>query len=304
MRIGANAPVEIDRWGRELVDHGSLFFPLACYDDDMTFFDVPWHWHEEMEVILAVQGTLRVRTSAGIFPLQVGEGCFINSGVPHEVVSEEQGPARLHSLVFHSRLIAGSQDSVYWEKYLRPLLRDPDRKTLRFLPQTPWQKQAMDCIARAWDAASQEARGFEFVVREELSRLTLLMTDEIARPRQAYTSRQIRSMQRVENMMKFIREHYAQEISVSEIAQSAALSQSECIRCFRETLGITPFRLVRQVRLGRAMELLAETEEKLESIALQCGFRDVSYFVRAFREEKGCTPGSFRRQCRTLTGDD
>ena len=42
----------------------------------------------------------------------------------------------------------------------------------------------------------------------------------------------------------------------------------------------------------------------MESIALQCGFRDVSYFVRAFREEKGCTPGSFRRQCRTLTGGD
>lgn len=304
MKIEAMYPMETDRWGRELTTHGSLFFPLACYDDDMTFLDVSWHWHEELEVILAVQGTLRVRTSAGTFLLREGEGCFLNTGVPHEVVNAGEGPARLHSLVFHSRLISGSQDSVYWEKYLLPLLRDPERKLLRFLPDISWQKQAMDSIARAWEAAAQEPRGFEFTAREELSRLVLLLTDEITRPRQAYTSRQIRSMERVERMMEFIREHYAREISVAEIARSVALSQSECIRCFRETLGITPFRLVRQVRLGRAMELLAETEEKMESIALQCGFRDVSYFVRAFREEKGCTPGSFRRQCRTLTGCD
>ena len=191
MKIEAMCPMETDRWGRELATHGSLFFPLACYDDDMTFLDVSWHWHEELEVILAVQGTLRVRTSAGTFLLQEGEGCFLNTGVPHEVVNAGEGPARLHSLVFHSRLIAGSQDSVYWEKYLLPLLRDPERKLLRFLPDIPWQKQAMDSIARAWEAAAQEPRGFEFTAREELSRLVLLLTDEITRPRQAYTSRQI-----------------------------------------------------------------------------------------------------------------
>ena len=152
--------------GQELATHGSLFFPLACYDDDMTFLDVSWHWHEELEVILAVQGTLRVRTSAGTFLLQEGEGCFLNTGVPHEVVNAGEGPARLHSLVFHSRLISGSQDSVYWEKYLLPLLRDPERKLLRFLPDISWQKQAMDSIARAWEAAAQEPRGFEFTARE------------------------------------------------------------------------------------------------------------------------------------------
>ena len=64
-------------------------------------------------MILAVQGTLQVRTSAGTFLLQEGEGCFLNTGVPHEVANAGEGPARLHSLVFHSRLIAGSQDSVY-----------------------------------------------------------------------------------------------------------------------------------------------------------------------------------------------
>ena len=55
----------------------------------------------------------------------------------------------------------------------------------------------------------------------------LLLTDEITRPRQAYTSRQIRSMERVERMMEFIREHYAREISVAEIARSVALSQRD-----------------------------------------------------------------------------
>ena len=40
MKIEAMCPMETDRWGRELATHGSLFFPLACYDDDMTLLDV------------------------------------------------------------------------------------------------------------------------------------------------------------------------------------------------------------------------------------------------------------------------
>ena len=39
--------------GRELAQHGSPMFPIACYAEDMTADSVAWHWHEEFEYILS-----------------------------------------------------------------------------------------------------------------------------------------------------------------------------------------------------------------------------------------------------------
>ena len=52
---------------------------------------------------------------------------FINAGVLHADWPLAAGRCRLHSVVFHPRLVGGSPDSVFWQKYLQPLLTDPSR---------------------------------------------------------------------------------------------------------------------------------------------------------------------------------
>ena len=38
--------VVADGEGRELVQHGSAMFPIACYEEDIKSYSVAWHWHE------------------------------------------------------------------------------------------------------------------------------------------------------------------------------------------------------------------------------------------------------------------
>ena len=84
--------VVADDEGRELVQHGSALFPiacyeerLACYEEDLKSYSVAWHWHEEFEYILAVKGPLAVDVSKARLVLQTGQGVFVNSGVFHAV---------------------------------------------------------------------------------------------------------------------------------------------------------------------------------------------------------------------------
>ena len=42
----------IDESARELLTHGTPAFPIACYHDDLRTEPVPWHWHEELEVLV------------------------------------------------------------------------------------------------------------------------------------------------------------------------------------------------------------------------------------------------------------
>ena len=88
--------VVADGEGRELVQHGSALFPIACYEENLKSYSVAWHWHEEFEYILAVKGPLAVDVSKARLVLQTGQGGFVNSGVFHAV---EQALGRVDVLV-------------------------------------------------------------------------------------------------------------------------------------------------------------------------------------------------------------
>lgn len=90
--------------GRELAQHGSALFPIACYAEDLSSYSVAWHWHEEFEYVLCMKGPLHVDVNKTRLTLQTGQGVFINSGVLHAVEQASEGTALLHSGVFHPRL--------------------------------------------------------------------------------------------------------------------------------------------------------------------------------------------------------
>ena len=81
---------------------------------------------------------------------------------------------------------------------------------------------------------------------------------------------------------------------MERIAASVALSESACLRSFRQMLGITPIQYVNQFRVEKAAELLRSTRLKTGEIGMECGFADGSYFIKTFREIKHCTPKEYR----------
>ena len=81
---------------------------------------------------------------------------------------------------------------------------------------------------------------------------------------------------------------------VEKLAGCVALSESACLRSFRQFLGITPIQYVKQFRVEKAAELLRSTRLKTGEVGLECGFSDASYFIKTFREIKHCTPREYR----------
>ena len=81
---------------------------------------------------------------------------------------------------------------------------------------------------------------------------------------------------------------------MEKLAGCVALSESACLRSFRQFLGITPIQYVKQFRVEKAAELLRSTRLKTGEVGLECGFSDGSYFIKTFREIKHCTPREYR----------
>ena len=86
------------------------------------------------------------------------------------------------------------------------------------------------------------------------------------------------------------------DIRLGKLAREAGLSPYHFLRTFERLTGLTPHQYVLRARLREAGARLAAEPGKILDIALDCGFRDVSNFNRAFRAEFGVSPRVFRRK--------
>ena len=82
---------------------------------------------------------------------------------------------------------------------------------------------------------------------------------------------------------------------MEEIADAAAISIRECLRCFRMSVKQSPMEYLVAYRLRMAKKLLETTDMPVTEVALRCGFNSPSYFTKQFRENFGFTPKAVRK---------
>jgi AraC family transcriptional regulator len=86
--------------------------------------------------------------------------------------------------------------------------------------------------------------------------------------------------------------------SLSRLAQSVGVHPVTLARAFRRSFGCTVGEYVRNLRIERAAQQLADTEQSLAEIALGAGFSDQSHFSNLFRHYTGLSPSQFRKAVR------
>lgn len=288
-----------DASGRELAVHGNALLPAASYEDDLLQWPVSWHWHEELEAgIIAGGGAAILGVGSRRERVKTGQGFFINAGILHNAIPESDAPATIHSIVFHPRLVGGSPESVFWQKYLLPLTQS-DAFEFALLEAGD---SCLESLARAWEAFSNEEEGYEFTLRSGLSQVVYRVFTEAPSRRQHVSEKTLRDNERVKRMLQYIQQNYAEAITIAQIAASAAISKTECLRCFRSVLATTPIQYLKAYRLQIAAGLLETTNLKVSEIGAACGFSEMSYFARSFRQSRGCTPVEYREERARRTG--
>ena len=92
---------------------------------------------------------------------------------------------------------------------------------------------------------------------------------------------------------QYIQTHYTQNFSIEDLARAAHLSPYHMIHVFREEMGVPPHAYLRQIRISKAKELLAQGLP-LADAAQSAGFTDQSHLNRWFKRLWGITPGQYR----------
>jgi AraC-like DNA-binding protein len=170
-------------------------------------------------------------------------------------------------------------------------------------PATPFFPNAVVGDAALADCLSNLHRMFEHP-EAKLARETLLITalveltsrhggaapDSNVRARGPYI---------IAPVLDYLTEHFAEEISLAELAALAGVDRFHLLRAFRRCLGLPPHLYQTQLRLRHAKRLMLAGEPP-SMAAVAAGFADQSHFIRKFKAAYGVTPGQYLGRCNNV----
>ena len=93
--------------------------------------------------------------------------------------------------------------------------------------------------------------------------------------------------------------HFAENLSMGELAAMEHLSESRYRSVFRRQTGFSPSEYRIALRMQHACDLLATTGRSITDISAACGYGDVLYFTRLFKQKIGVPPGEYRSRGRS-----
>jgi AraC-like DNA-binding protein/uncharacterized protein YacL (UPF0231 family) len=127
------------------------------------------------------------------------------------------------------------------------------------------------------------------------------MKDKVIHPyiQELHVTQDVQLKQLVEHVLITIHEKYMKDISLEYCADLHGTYPKKLSLGFKQVTGNTFIDYLTQYRLDKAKQLLIETDEKINDIALQVGYQP-PYFNRIFKKNEGITPGQYREKQRTV----
>lgn len=100
-------------------------------------------------------------------------------------------------------------------------------------------------------------------------------------------------------VLQYMKEHLCHAITTDELSELVHMQPNYFIRRFKSSYGLPPIAYHARLRLYKAMELLASTEDSIDEISHAVGMEDTSYFARFFKKHCKITPSEYRNTFRT-----
>lgn len=290
--------IETNKEGRELTIHGSDDFPCAFYDERFSEFingEVPWHWHDEIEVVLVLEGSTTLEYIGASTVINTGDMVLINAGMLHRLTNHGDIDCRILNVLFKPQILGGVDFGRVYKKYVYPVINNPEFLCYVFNDGHHWHPQIIQEMRLAFQAWQQETLGYEIIMTAALMKTwqQLCHYEPTILSKHGVSSI---GEQRIHSLLSYIHCNYNGNLSVGSISKAAAISESECYRLFKKTLKCTPNQYLLHYRLRKATTLLLNSTQSITDISSQCGFNCSAYFAKQFRLTYNKTPKQFRKE--------
>ena len=283
---------------REKSIHGSLLFPFQCYVQDSIepVMVKNYHWHEEIEWIYTVKGTISIEIDMVTMHIAPGRFICIPSQALHRIITD--GECLYYAFVYKFQFLQFSLYDFCENAYMIPL----ERGEINFQICTDItlleNKEIKNELQAITDAFLGMKEAWQMVVKASLIKIVALMISENKIQTKEYLTlnRNVEKIEQMKILLGYIKEHYHEKIFIRDMADLLHMNETYFCRYFKARLGKTPVEYINNLRIEEAAMLIQETDQRILDICYQVGFDNVSYFIRCFKERKNSTPKQYREK--------
>lgn len=281
---------------KEETIHGSVKFPLAVYKQEADErFVVKLHWHDETEIIFLKKGRFSIDINMRKYKLTGPAFVFVGAGDIHAIAGE--AGCRESAVVFDMKMLSFEYLDGVQQQIIKPLLD----KSMQF-PQIvdageEVYKEVERLYGEIFESAQVSSAAFRMKVKAYFYELLACLYE-----RGGYTNMESGEdydsdkIERVKRVLGYIQANFRRRITNKELAELLLMNEQYFCRYFKKITGKTPTRYMNEVRIEKAAEQLLKTNRKIIDIATECGYENMGYFIRRFKEQKGVSPSEFRKE--------
>lgn len=275
----------------ELKQRGTEDFPIELHhiDSHHPQYEMSAHWHNDIEIIRVLKGVLNLSLNNNSYTVKENEIIFINPETVHQALPEDcVYECIVFSLDFMS---ATSYGSIHFTESL---------KNHEYII-TEYHKNPDAALSAAvntlFEAMLCKSSGYKFKVIGSLLNLFGEIIDlhlyQTAGGTQLAADKNVPKLRAV---LSFIRSNYSSSITLDDMAYAAGMSPKYFCYFFKKMTTKTPVEYLTLYRIEKAARKLLNTDMSITAITFACGFNDLSYFIKTFKEIKGITPARFRKE--------
>lgn len=278
----------------EKKQHGELDYPYTVYlcTIPQDFNEVPLHWHEEMEIIYIKKGKGVVSVNLTDFQVARGSIIFVLPGQLHAIYTlDPEERMEYENIIFNPGILLANQADSCSKNYLQPLFSGSLLIPVHFAPDHPHYKQIAGILDNCDRIRTEKPFGEILYIKSQLFMLFFVLENQCQLSEPAIEN--MKSLERMKAVIKYVELHYAEPISVETAAKQASLSMSHFMKCFKETFHCSFVDYLKDYRLTMAARMMVHSEGNVLDVATRAGFNNLSYFTRCFKKKYGVTPGKY-----------
>lgn len=302
--------------------HGTPENPFSQYhiSDVKRAFQIPVHWHDELEIIYVKHGKLHVTISGENYIGNPKEAFVVSPGSLH-FMGSPTGDVDYYTFLFPVEYISFQTDDIMEKTILSPLrhgrvmikpqindmAEDICERLIEINTNISYlKKKTSESTEERKNRENHKYNKSDDIAVSNINEANINAQFETKMTLIKFIQKMWQNGLILENaangtnttekeMITYIRQNYTREISLQEFGMQFHLSEKYISRYFKEHFHITLSQYINHLRLEHARQLLQESTVLVTEVALQSGYQNVSYFIRCFKKMYGVSPLKYRK---------
>ena len=264
-----------------IIPNEGLPFKVFLFEGENGNYVREKHWHTSIEIFAVMEGSLDFFVNKEEYPLKAGEQIIINSNELHSIHAVEKNKTVVLQIPLKQ-----------FENYFTA------QRYIRFRGQEELvDKKLASLLRKLYHVYSERKIGYEFrTISIFYEIMYILVKDYRGTETREKAIRHSRRLDALSKITTYMREHYREELKLSDVAATFGYSDAYLSRMFQKYAKINYKTYLQDIRMAYAYRDLLNTDHTISQIALDNGFCSSRGFSGEFQKRYGVLPSEMRKQ--------